>query len=120
MPQRQRRCVLQPSREARATLGGRAVVLSEPQLKGLWSDSRVALSLGLKIARTPTQGSVADSVAGLEDTIPLGWLNHRSFRRSVRRWLVQQWRAQRNRSDAKSAARRSRKFEDRNPRPMAI
>ena len=41
---------------------------------------------GLKIARTPTQGSLADSVAGLEDTIPLGLQDHRSFRRSVGQW----------------------------------
>jgi len=42
--------------------------------------------LGLRIARTLTQGSLADSVAGLEDTIPLGLPNHRSFRRSVWQW----------------------------------
>jgi len=29
--------------------------------------------LGLKIARTLTQGCLADAVAGREDTIPLGW-----------------------------------------------
>ena len=43
-------------------------------------------TLGLKIARTPTLGSLADSVAGLEDTISLGLQNHPSFRRSVRQW----------------------------------
>ena len=47
-----------------------------------WSGD--ALSLGLKIARTLTQGSLADSVAGLEDTIPLGLQNHRSLRRYAR------------------------------------
>ena len=40
--------------------------------------------LGLKIARTLTQGSLADSVAGLEDTIPLGLRTHRTLRRSAR------------------------------------
>ena len=43
-------------------------------------------TLGLKIARTPTLGSLADSVAGLEDTISLGLQNHPSFRRSARQW----------------------------------
>ena len=43
-------------------------------------------SLGLKIARTPTQGSCGLGNPGLEDTIPLGLQNHRSFRRSVRQW----------------------------------
>ena len=47
-----------------------------------WSGD--ATPLGLKIARTLTQGSLADSVAGLEDTIPLGLQNHRSLRRSAR------------------------------------
>ena len=42
--------------------------------------------LGLKIARTLTQGSLADSVAGLEDTIPLGLQSHRALRRSIRHW----------------------------------
>ncbi|MEI6783017.1 MAG: hypothetical protein WCQ21_19080, partial [Verrucomicrobiota bacterium] len=37
--------------------------------------------LGLRIARTLTQGSLADSVAGLEDTIPLG-LQKAEIRRS--------------------------------------
>ena len=37
--------------------------------------------LGLKIARTLTQGSLADSAAGLEDTIPLG-LPQAEIRRS--------------------------------------
>ena len=60
---------------------------TEPACRGVAQpDSRERHRLGLKIARTPTQGSLADSVAGLEDTIPLGLQNHRSFRGSVGQW----------------------------------
>ena len=49
---------------------------TEPACRGVAQpDSRERHRLGLKIARTPTQGSLADSVAGLEDTVPLGLQN---------------------------------------------
>ena len=64
-----------------------------PQSPGLRAASYLGKSgwcrptpTGLKIARTPTQGSLEDSVAGLEDTIFLGLQNRRSFRGSVGQW----------------------------------
>jgi len=45
-------------------------ILHSPKVVARWR--RWDTTLGLKIARTLTQGSLADSVAGLEDTIPLG------------------------------------------------
>ena len=61
------------------------VVSANPNDNAIWRRWGTT-PLGLKIARTLTQGSLADSVAGLEDTIPLGLQNQRSLRRSAQHW----------------------------------